>query len=195
VPGTAGTKLAYFAAGAVITVVAASALSLLGGLSFFPASADDEERPPIIVRGGSVTFESSEDLTTKPKKWKQVKKDWQPDQKHGIPVASFAVAIDPVTVSCPSSDITHELLVIYTDENNKPSTFLISTRPRDGKKGPPAPAIVTDQELTLDNAANHPTLTYGTAQTGSISEVKFTGIGGPVDCKGPISTITLKQAE
>jgi hypothetical protein len=102
------------------------------------------------------------------------------------------VAIQGGNDQCPALERTHELSVTYTDETGASATFFITTKARDGT-GTPAPTLVTDKQLTLDNSGDYPKLTYGTAQKGSITHVKFLGIGGHYDCQGNITTVKLWQ--
>ena len=187
-PGKSLTQIAYIAAATVVTTAAVVTLATLGPLQKV-LSGEDEERPPIIVRGGSVIFESGEGAK-KGKKWKKVNDDWQPDHGNGIPVNKFTVAIQGSDTECPPLQVTHDLSITYTDEQGVSSTFFITTKARNGN-GSPAPAIVTDQELTLDNSGDYPKLTYGTAQKGSITHVKFLGIGDHFDCHGTITAVKL----
>ena len=190
-PGKSLSQVAYIAAATVVTTAAVVTLATLGPLQKV-LSGEDEERPPIIVRGGSVIFESGEGAK-KGKKWKKVNDDWQPDHGNGIPVNKFRVAIQGSDAECPPLQLTRELSITYTDEQGVSSIFFITTKARNGN-GSPAPTIVTDQKLDdLGNSGDYPKLTYGTDKNGSITHVKFSGIGGQFDCHGTITSVKLSQ--
>ena len=112
---TATSKIAYFAAGALVAGLIAAALF------FRIRSGDDEERPPIIVRGGSIVFQSGDPNGSADEKqgrrWMPVGDDWQPDHLKGVPVNLFTIAIrgGESSTTCPSMERTREIAVTYTE--------------------------------------------------------------------------------
>jgi hypothetical protein len=192
VGGTAGTKVTYFAAGAIAAGLIAGALWTL------TTEADDEERPPIIVRGGSLIFEggdanSSDPAEQKGKPWTQVGSDWQPDHPHGIPVTKFTLALRGGNAQlCPALERTRDVAVTYKAPDGTESTFNITTKPRPGSGGKPAPTIV-GSGLSPSGTSANPQLTFGISGQGEITHVRFSGISGNVDCPAPITSVKVWQ--
>jgi len=190
VPGTtATTKLAYFTAGALIAGVIVSALLRIQG------SGDDEERPPIIVRGGSLIFQSG-DAGTLGKSWMPVGSDWQPDHLKGVPVSMFTVKIQGGggIATCPSMERTREIAVTYT-EGGQSSVFRLQIKPRPHGSGKPAPAIVGSGLRGEPATTGNPQIVFGEHGKGEITRVQYNALGstGTVDCHGPITSLLVWQ--
>lgn len=199
-PGTTGTKVAYFTAGAVIAgVTVAGVFSAIG-------SGDTEERPPIIVRGGSIVFESGDKNSSKPtekkgKKWMQAGgDDWQPDQPQGIPVADLTVAIRGGNqASCPALDripgdpqgTPAELTVTYKVGQTE-SAFKIATK-KDKNKNKYVTTITGAAMRQENDTTDNPQLVFGDHGAGEISRVQFRGQSGNVNCQGPITSLKVWQ--
>ena len=151
----------------------------------------DEDRPPIIVRGGSLIFQSgdpdsseAEEKAGKP--WKQVGTDWQPDQDYGKKTSWFSVAIRGGSNSCPALSMTREVRLVYADAGGTETTFALRVKPR-GPNKPNAPAIEGSGLATGGTAAN-PQLIHGTAGEGTFKRVSFSAQGtGAVSCNDPVS--------
>lgn len=200
-PGTTGTKVTYFVAGAVIAGI------LVGAFSAVISSGDDEERPPIIVRGGSIIFESG-DKNGKPKekkgkKWTPSGSDWQPDQGEGIPVADLTIAIRGGNQSsCPAlqrvvGDKTAGeapvITVTYTDQNQQDTKFTITTKADKNKPNKWSPTIVGSGMRLENDTTDNPQLVFGTHGQGSLTRVQFEGQSGNVDCQGAITSLKIWQ--
>ena len=200
-PGTTGTKIAYLTAGAVIGgVLVGGALSTLG------TSADDEERPPIIVKGGSIIFESGDRNSNKPKekkgkKWAPTGSDWQPDQTHGIPVSDLTIAIRGGNPgSCPVLDrvpgnppsAPAEITVTYKVGQTE-SSFKITTTPQKNNLNKYVPTIVGTGMRQENDTTDNPQLVFGNHGEGEISRVQFRGQSGNVNCQGPITSLKVWQ--
>ena len=131
--------------------------ALLVGLVLWEGS-DDEDRPPIIVRGGSLIFESG-DATKPGKSWKEkvAGKDWIADQAKGHHVSTFVVTFDGGSGAC-GSVYAPELTVYYKPSSGSPntSTFTVARQP-DGKKK--YETVISGGGLAADNTATYPTLT------------------------------------
>jgi hypothetical protein len=181
VGGTAGTKVAYFTAGAL------AAGLIVGAVSLLTPTAEDEERPPIIVRGGSLIFQDGDpNGSGEPGgvDWIQVGNDYQPNQPNGIRVSKFTVQLRGGTPGqCPAVERTREFTVTYKEGENAPVTFRVFTKGRPGGSGGPAPTV-GGTDLQIDQA-NRKLLSYGQHGKGDITRIQFTGIGGNVDCQGP----------
>ena len=201
-PGTTGTKVAYFAAGALIAGIAVGALSTL------ISGGDDEERPPIIVRGGSIIFESG-DKNGKPKekkgkKWIAAGSDWQPDQNDGIPVADLSIAIRGGNQgSCPTLDrvvgdpkatpaVAPVITVTYTADGTD-TTFTITTKPDRNKPNKWSTTIVGSNMRLENDTSDNPQIVFGDHGKGEISRVQFEGQSGNVNCQGPITSLKVWQ--
>jgi hypothetical protein len=201
VPGTTGTKVAYFTAGALVAGVIVGTLS---GLLI--SSGDDEERPPIIVRGGSIVFESG-DKNGKPKekkgkKWIPAGNDWQPDQGEGIPVADLSIAIRGGNqASCPAlqrvvgdknAGEPPIITVTYTDQNQTESKFIVTAK-KDKNKNKWSPTIVGSNMRLENDTTDNPQLVFGNHGQGSLTRVQFEGQNGNVDCQGQITSLKIWQ--
>ena len=189
-PGTtATTKVAYFTAGALIAgLVAAAVFSRI-------LSGDDEERPPIIVRGGSLIFQSG-DAGTQGKSWMPVGSDWQPDHLRGVPVSMFTVRIQGggSIAACPSMERTREIAVTYA-EGGQSSVFRFQIKPRPHGSGKPAPAIVGSGLRSEAATPGNPQIVFGEHGKGEITRVQYNALGstGTVDCQGPITSLLVWQ--
>ena len=97
-----------FAAGLAIgALLAGTAVFLLASRE----AGDDEDRPPIIVRGGSLLFESDENAIGKPwhvKDKGQNTEQWQPNHAAGKVASWFVIEIEvgQGTGSCPALSMT-----------------------------------------------------------------------------------------
>lgn len=147
---------------------------------------EDEDRPPIIVKNGSLIFESgdvnSNDPEEKPgKPWKQVGSDWQPDHDRGKGAKRLIVAIQGGEQStCPGLSMTKSVTVTYTSAQGVASNFEISLKPR-RSKGTNAPAIAGNG-LSPGGTAENPQLVFDAGGTGVLTRVRFSGGSGAVDC-------------
>ena len=169
---------------AVLGLAGGFALGLLVG-----AGAEDEDRPPIIVKGGSLIFQSGDPDGASDEKagksWKQVGGDWQPDHDNGKKTNWFSVAIRGGSGSCPALSMTRELTVTYEAQGLE-SNFRVTIKPRGPNKGA-APAIV-GSGFTEGGNSNNPQLIFGNTGEGSIKRVQFNAQGsGSVTCNGPSS--------
>lgn len=173
--GDGGRKLGYLFGGALL----AGAL-ILGYQAITGGRAEDEDRPPIIVRGGSLIFQSGDPEDDDPvykngKPWVQVGSDWQPDHREAKALKWFSVqltASDPTT--CPILSMTKEVTIAFGDV-----TFVITSKGRPGS-GTAAPTIV-GSGLQKGGTSQNPQLIYN--GSGSITSVRFRGQGvGNVVC-------------
>jgi hypothetical protein len=115
----------------------------------------DEDRPPIIVRSGSVKIDGGEPNSTNWKKWAKQNGDakkWQPDHGNGGSARNFSVAIAnsngaaAPSAPCPSLPLVGtKVYVEYTTEGGAKSTVTISLVTSGNKRLPQvdAPADMT----------------------------------------------------
>lgn len=134
---------------------------LLGGLGMIgysrsaeasraPMMAGDEDRPPIIVKGGSLTFESG--TARRPgKPWKKVdpanKRKWDQNHGQGKNVTLFQVYFVGGTGSCAPQAAT-ELTVNYDHDNDSrnPRPYVVSINTTGPDKGPMISSDYLDQD-------------------------------------------------
>jgi len=197
VPGTTGTNVSYFAAGAVVAGLLVGAFTLL-------KSSQEEERPPIIVRGGSLIFESGDRNSSKPKekhgkKWMNNGGNWQPDHGNGISVSDLTVAIRGGNqASCPALDRVPgdpnagaPPVITVTYKAGSTETSVTITAQASGKKWIPT---IQGSDLRQENdTTDNPQLVFGTHGQGEISRVQFRGQNGNVNCQGPITSLKVWQ--
>jgi hypothetical protein len=146
------------------------ALAGLYHVVFFLLSFFAESRPPIIVKGGSIHFQSVDDPTNgsvKHKKWaKESKGRYKPDHPKGKAVSSYTVWVVDSSGSktlcgdAPSVDVT------YTGDGADQKFYFEIALSNSGKLEPmlvsPGDVLKPDDDYTLG---------YGTTRTGSVSVV------------------------
>jgi len=154
-------------------------------------AADDEDRPPIIVRGGSLIFQS-EESGTPGKKWaaKVPNKEWISDHDAGKWVSMFEVTFEGPN-DC-SSAYTPELTVYYKAAAEKEDivSFQVLRQPKNQGNNK-METVISGAGLTEDNNAANPTLTYaGTAN--EILRVDYKrGPSTIASCEAP-TKVTIK---
>jgi len=144
---------------AVGAVVCASKVMTFRSLRY-----SDEDRPPIIVRGGSLYFISgdahhskNEFKYGKPWKYRKQKKVWQPDHERGKRVTVFGVDVYPPdhSESSPKLPVTYKtesLLVVQDTES-----FMVTIQ--DGPGNSPRTAAISGRLKEKDDAPkDNPTL-------------------------------------
>ncbi len=93
-------------------------------------ATNDEERPPIVVRSGSIYFESGDRLNRSPKwrGWTLVSSSgpslWKPDQPAGAAVRAFEVlALNAIgTPTCPLTPFLADRVDLVYAGTPKPQT-------------------------------------------------------------------------
>ena len=137
-------------------IVFAATLFVLGSLasfacaSFMGGARQDDDRPPIIVRGGSLHFENT--TTKRPgKKWKQVtagnKKEWELDHGNGKKVSFYQVYFFPAAgTSC--APVEGEEVVVDFDSDGNGSADRKYTIKIDNQR----PVIVGTNDLDVDTS-------------------------------------------
>jgi hypothetical protein len=138
-------------------------------------AAEDEERPPIIVKGGSLLIESGD--AAKGKKGKPWKKEavadgsgknenqWKPDHPTGIPSSILKVVFfggkDDAGRACAAMFLP-EFTVLYDPDGTgalPQTSYLVTRRPRERGQGTLAPAVIeTGLPLTPGGTADYPAL-------------------------------------
>ncbi len=178
-------KLTYAAAGALV-----GGLLVLGYSALTEDDAMDEDRPPIIVKGGSLIFESGDASSSDPdestgKPWVAMGSDWQPDHPRGKKTKWFSVNLVAADQQqCPALSMTKEITITYQPTSGSASTFRITIKGRPGNSAP-APAV-EGSGLTPGGSPDNPQLIF--AGAGTISNVQFQAQGaGNVNCPTPTS--------
>jgi hypothetical protein len=119
---------------------------------FFTVGSGDQDRPPIIVRGGSIYLDGGTPTDWKPWQEHGNKKTWQPDQSHGASTKNFAVTVSnsngpaAPTSPCPALPIIGTTVTIeYTTNAGVKSNLRIGRADSGSKKVPQvdAPADLT----------------------------------------------------
>ena len=176
---------------AVLAVLTATVMVI----RYFLISSDDD-RGPIIVKGGSVTFDDGD--PSKPKQWKQWEqpnsadaKRWRPKHPNGWSVKAFDVTVtgasDPACPTSPAS--ASDVAIDYTLTGGTSTTQvkverqLWFTTPGQSKWEPwvtaPADLVPATPSTTAPSAP--PRLVYNPGD-GYISKVTLTTSSGNVTC-------------
>jgi hypothetical protein len=169
-------------------IIAAAAIAIVAAaITFFVLKmvrADDEDRPPIIVRSGSVLMDGGDSGNWKPWKQNGSKKQWKPDHGGGGSVKSFSVTVANATGNaapsspCPTLPMLADKVVVeYTTSGGEKSQVTISIITSGSKKEPlvDAPADMTQvpgsgstpDQIIYDPGAGYisnVTVTNGSAQ-------------------------------
>ena len=175
------TEKAVVGAGVVAALVIGYAIS--------NKLADDDDRPPIIVKGGSLYFDN-----TSPKRpgkpWKQVnqasKKEWELDHNNGKPVSFFALYF-PNTNCAP---VEVEEAVVNFDHDGDATTTPKQFTIKIAATGKRRPIVASPDDMEKDTS--DATRLIGAASGGQIASVS---VGGSVVCTtaGPIYVESIKQ--
>jgi hypothetical protein len=168
-------------AAAVIAVAAAILTAVLSSMF----AAGDEDRPPIIVRSGSVKIDGGEANSTNWKPWKAhgSNKQWRPDHDKGGSTANYSVTITnsngPAAPSspCPSLPLVGtKVSVEYTTDAGVKSEVVIGLDTSGSKRIPQvdAPADMTHAA----GSGNTPDAIVYNPGPGFISNVTVSNDGG-----------------
>jgi hypothetical protein len=179
-----GTKIGWAIGGGIVVLLGALAYDALR-----PADMD-EERPPIIVRGGSLIFQSGDD-TSNGKPWIAVDQDWQPDHVAGNKTRWFTVSLSAGNQqACPALAMTKEITIRYQPAQGAAVQFTVTMKGRPQYPNAPAPTIV-GTGLAVGNPNTQ--LVHDPNGRGKITSVEFRAHGqGPVNCPEPTS-VTIWQ--
>lgn len=172
--------------------------------------AEDEERPPIIVKGGSLLFESGDSTKAKKgKSWKteavpdadgKNEKQWKPDHPNGIPASVLKVAFtggsDEARRACAAMYLP-EFTVLYDPDGTgvlPQAGYLVTRRARDKGQGTLAPAVVeTTLPLVPWGSGDYPGLmAAGTHKVFRIEYVKADGTKGWCDKPTQVEVNTIR---
>lgn len=140
----------------------------------------EDDRPPIIVRGGSLIFQNGVgNIDGKPWEKRTSRKDWQMKHGAGKPTAGFLVIIPGGSGNCGPAYV--ESLSFDYELGKGSTTFELVTR-GEGITGKPAPTIIGDRwnDLKPGTYGNGYTLTFDEA--GTLQRVRS---GMVIDCASP----------
>lgn len=156
---------------------------VVGGLAWALSSRGDDERPPIIVRNGTLIFDSG-DASGPATQWKAWKKDtignqWKPDHDTGKHVLEFEVTLSGFTSPpvCATTALRgEEVHIKYKKSANdtNPIDFRVYIRKKVGSpnNGRREPKIDSPEPVTAATTGSAPpTLTYDDQGAGWVSEV------------------------
>ena len=129
-------------------------LDVMFGRDTAATANDEEDRPPIVVRSGSLYVDGGDRLNPAPKwrPWTLVSSSgtavWAPDQPNGAPVRAFEVtALNAIgTSSCPLTPFLADRVDLVYAGSAKPQTASIHLMA--DKRNKPEPVIETTLNLT-----------------------------------------------
>jgi len=159
--------------------------------AFFPNILDkifggeDEDRPPIIVKNGSLIFQSGKPPDDGKPWYEAAPSVWMQVHEKGKPITSYQVVFTGGSGDC-STKFAPMFTVWFDPDgeegNAEEISYTVSRRPRTAH-GTDAPSIQGSQTLKVDNAAQDPQLVYGEPGKGRISKVE--GPGASWSCAKP----------
>lgn len=120
-----------------------------------PMMAGDEDRPPIIVKGGSLTFQSG--TPKRPgKPWKKVdpanKKKWDQNHGNGKNVTLFQLYFVGGTGSCaPQTAAEFTVNYDHDKDGKSPRPYVVSINTTGPDRGPMISSDYLDQDQTDAN--------------------------------------------
>jgi hypothetical protein len=175
-----GVTLLGLVAGAVLTVMVFKLLAA--------QDVEDQDRPPIIVRGGSLIFESGDrEKNIQGRPWFEDDTnaaEWKQFQPRGKPTTGFHLEFPSGACTAPPNPV-NSFVVTYDPDGagSEPEmSFTVRPRPRgENGQGTDGPAVIGG---TLDNSNKRPypwLRQEGTTDT--ITRVTWNGQSG--DCLNP----------
>jgi hypothetical protein len=148
-------------------------------------AAADDERPPIIVRGGSLIIQSGDGKSSNPKhkigkQWKKDAKEYRQIHDNGKHVARYSVSFVGGGAAC-TPDFATDVRVSYQTHSGEKVTIQITRREKSGSNKT-EPVVLSDKDLSINNDIEQPTLTLPD-EGGKILSIS---IGSKV-CSEPVS--------
>jgi hypothetical protein len=162
--------LAGLATGAVLT----------GAVIYVAAIRDNEDRPPMVVKGGSLIIQSGFNSKKPGKPWHNdpaAPNEWQMDHSAGKQTNAFLLMMSG-SGSC-GPDFVDEMVLEYTLSNNQTTQYRITRKKQIGSSGSKMVPTVIGERLSPTNTGDTPFLMFPDA--GSLTRVTATGI----DCRSP----------
>lgn len=139
------------------TVAGVAGLAGVACAMFLRVQAEDEDRPPIIVKGGSLRFISGDEAGDPDEQvgvpWKKKNNDYQPDQKNGKKTKWFVVEVTPA-----SSAVVVALARQLTITSGS-ADFSFTMKARHGGSTK-APTLTTTATLVDGGTLENPELIY-----------------------------------
>jgi hypothetical protein len=165
--------------------------------------AGDEDRPPIVVRSGSIKVDGGESNSANWKPWKQKgadKKQWLPDHGNGASATNFSVTIANANgASAPSSPcpslpmVGTKVMVEYTTDGGAKSQLVVDLDPQGSKL---IPQVTAPLDMTQNpGSGNTPDQIVYDPGAGFISNVTVSDGGAQQMCgfaKPASAVITIK---
>lgn len=142
-------------------------------------TSDDEDRPPIIVKNGSLIFESGDDAQNPGYDWDEpnAKDEWHPKHAKGKPTRVYqAIFVGGTGNGCAPRYTTKAVIYYKGDDETQPRQYTLDIRQRGSKKGP----AVVGSGLTADNTGHAKRLTLPV--TGKITRV---ALDDDLECADP----------
>lgn len=151
-----------------------------GALAFRFLRFDDEDRPPIVVKGGSLYFISGDKKNGNPhfkygKPWVHHQGAWKPKHDRGKKVTHFVVDLYPTnhTESSPKLPVTYKTEALTIKQGIAAIQVRIEAGPGNGR---PAPAL--DGPLQAGASGANPEVVYHHDGSDTIDLVTFTTLEG-----------------
>jgi hypothetical protein len=146
----------------------------------YVSTRDNEDRPPMVVKGGSLIFQSGINNNKPGKNWRSdssAPNEWQMDHAAGKPTNTFLVMM-PGSGTC-GPDFVDQLNFEYTLQNGQVVQFQLTRKKQIGSSGNKMVPTIIGANLTPTNSAPTPVLTFPGA--GALTRVTGPGI----DCRSP----------
>lgn len=148
-------------------------------------AAGNDERPPIIVRGGSLVIQSGDTKSKDPnhnkgKRWRKDGKHWKQEHDNGKDVKTYSVSFQGGGGTCGPT-LSPEVRVTYQLTSGEKVVILIGRGDKLGPEREKEPLIVSSRDLVIDNSTDQPTLTLQLE-----GEIVAISAGGNV-CSNPVS--------
>ena len=161
--------------GALGVIAVGAVVCASRAMAFLSREYSDEDRPPIIVRGGSLYFISGDAYHSKNefkygKQWVHHSQGWKPKHDKGKSVNFFVVDVYPSdhTQKTPKPPTTYKTEELTVKQGIVPFTVTIHEGPGNSK---PSPAIIGP--LKPGGSAANPALIYEHEGSKTIDSVSF----------------------
>lgn len=121
--------------------------------------AGEDDRPPIIVRGGSINFEVEAATRTHPPTWEEDPPFWKLTQPNGRPVASATATVQGAPPNC--NNLSGRVFFFTYQENDETNEFVLVA-------SGPEPRVLPTAQMTASGGR----LTYGVNGQGRITRMR-----------------------
>jgi hypothetical protein len=155
--------------------------ALTGAVIYVASTKDNEDRPPMVVKGGSLIIQSGFNSKKPGKPWHNdpnAANEWQMDHSAGKQTNAFLVMMSG-SGSC-GPDFVDDMILEYTLSSNQAvQQFRVTRKKQIGSSGNKMVPTVIGERLTPTNSGDTPFLMFPDA--GELTRVTAAGI----DCRSP----------